>query len=97
MIEVTMHDFDNPRLRRWNQWYGPARFGLFYHWGWNTGGGSSTEVAAWQKPFQHATIADFEAARAIRPMSRATWWTSPSTSARDTPSTRCCTRATASQ
>ncbi len=49
------------RLERWNRWYGPARFGLMFHWGLNTGGGSS-EDGTFNRPFQHETPAALESA-----------------------------------
>lgn len=56
-----MHD-DDDRLRRWSAWYGPARFGLFLHWGQCTGGGDSSAHSWGNRPFKHPTMADFEAA-----------------------------------
>lgn len=53
---------DPDRARRWTAWYGPARFGLFFHWGQCTGGGDSSSHAWGGRPFKHPTMADFEAA-----------------------------------
>ena len=50
------------RRQRIGQWYGPARFGLFYHWGLCTGGGSGDRRPEFNIPFKHNTVADFEAA-----------------------------------
>lgn len=49
------------RQQRVSKWYGPARFGLFYHWGLYTGGGSS-ESGEFNRPMRYDTVADFEAA-----------------------------------
>ena len=48
------------REKRVGQWYAPARFGIFYHWGMFTGGGDSSNEEP--HPFTYDTIADFEAA-----------------------------------
>ena len=50
------------RRQRIAEWYGPARFGLFYHWGLCTGGGSGDRRPEFQVPYKHETVADFEAA-----------------------------------
>jgi hypothetical protein len=50
------------RLSRWSQWYGRARFGLFYHWGQRTGGGDSSSHSWGGRPYKHPTIEAFEAA-----------------------------------
>lgn len=49
------------RLRRLSKWYLPARFGMFYHWGMYSGGGS-TEGGKFHTPLKHPTIEAFEAA-----------------------------------
>jgi alpha-L-fucosidase len=49
------------RARRVSEWYGPARFGLFYHYGLYTGGGSS-EDGPFNARFRYESVADFEAA-----------------------------------
>src|SRR5580658_2106560 len=48
------------RQERVSQWYAPARFGLFCHWGLFTGGGDSSTDEP--HPFCHNTVAEFEAA-----------------------------------
>ena len=48
------------RYQRASQWYAPARFGVFYHWGMFTSGGSSSSQDP--EPFHYNTIAEFEAA-----------------------------------
>ena len=50
------------RIQRISEWYGPARFGLFYHWGLCTGGGSGDRRPEFIVPFKHDTVPDFEAA-----------------------------------
>jgi alpha-L-fucosidase len=47
------------RQERVNQWYGPARFGIFCHWGLFTGGGDSSTDEP--QTFHYNTIAEFEA------------------------------------
>lgn len=42
------------------EWYAPARFGLFCHWGMFTGGGST--CPKYYKPLTHPTVADLERA-----------------------------------
>ena len=42
------------------QWYTPARFGMFYHWGLYTGGGSSSSSKP--SPFHYKSIKEFEKA-----------------------------------
>jgi hypothetical protein len=51
------------RAERVSEWYGPARFGLFYHWGLYTGGGSS-EAGRFNGPLRYGSVAEFEAAAA---------------------------------
>jgi len=49
------------------EWYSPARFGLFYHWGQFVGGGCAAPAhfpPEWHQPFFYPTLADFEAAAA---------------------------------
>src|ERR1700679_3948809 len=48
------------RQERVSQWYAPARFGLFCHWGLFTGGGDSSTDEP--HPFCYNTVAEFEAA-----------------------------------
>jgi alpha-L-fucosidase len=48
------------RQDRVSQWYAPARFGLFCHWGLFTGGGDSSTDEP--QPFCYNTVAEFEAA-----------------------------------
>lgn len=48
------------RQERVNEWYAPARFGLFVHWGLFTGGGDSSSNDP--HPFAYNTPAEFEAA-----------------------------------
>jgi alpha-L-fucosidase len=48
------------RQERVSQWYAPARFGLFCHWGLFTGGGDSSSDEP--HPFIYNTVAEFEAA-----------------------------------
>jgi alpha-L-fucosidase len=48
------------RQERVSQWYAPARFGLFCHWGLFTGGGDSSTSES--HPFCYNTMAEFEAA-----------------------------------
>jgi alpha-L-fucosidase len=49
------------RIRRVMQWFGPARFGLFHHWGLFTGGGN-TYAGPRNRPLAYSTIREFEAA-----------------------------------
>lgn len=55
---ISGHD---ERVRRVMQWFGPARFGLFHHWGLYTGGGSTCNGSC-TAPLTHPTMAAFEAA-----------------------------------
>jgi alpha-L-fucosidase len=48
------------REKRVSGWYGPARFGVFLHWGLFTGGGDSSSNDP--HPFAYNTIAELEAA-----------------------------------
>jgi alpha-L-fucosidase len=48
------------RQERVSQWYAPARFGLFCHWGLFTGGGDSSTDDP--HPFCYNTVAELEAA-----------------------------------
>ncbi len=48
------------RQERVGQWYAPARFGLFCHWGLFTGGGDSSTDDP--HPFRYNTVSEFEAA-----------------------------------
>jgi hypothetical protein len=48
------------RQKRVSQWYAPARFGLFCHWGLFTGGGDSSIDEP--HPFLYNTVAEFEEA-----------------------------------
>src|ERR1700677_4192784 len=48
------------RQERVSQWYAPARFGLFCHWGLFTGGGDSSTHAP--RRFRYNTGSEFEAA-----------------------------------
>src|ERR1700722_10096962 len=48
------------RQDRVSQWYAPARFGLFCHWGLFTGGGDSSTDEP--QPFCYNTVTEFEAA-----------------------------------
>ncbi|MDL5054441.1 hypothetical protein QQ056_12920 [Oscillatoria laete-virens NRMC-F 0139] len=47
------------RLHRVHQWFAPARFGLFYHWGLFTGGGNSAK-AEWGAPLHIPSIQALE-------------------------------------
>ncbi len=58
------------RRQRVNEWYAPARFGMFYHWGLFTGGGSSEGNPKWHSPLKYSTLADFEAAAAPEEVAR---------------------------
>jgi len=49
-------------MQRISEWYGPARFGLFYHWGLCTGGGSGDRRPEFNVPFKHDSVPEFEAA-----------------------------------
>ena len=48
------------RQRRVDQWYAPARFGLFYTWGMATG--STGSWAGQEHPLRYNTVEEFEAA-----------------------------------
>ena len=48
------------RQRRVDQWYAPARFGLFYTWGMITGSEGSWE--GHEKPLRYNSVEEFEAA-----------------------------------
>lgn len=48
------------RQRRVDQWYAPARFGLFYHWGMFTGSKGSWTGS--ETPLRYDTVAAFEEA-----------------------------------
>lgn len=49
----------NERVARVHQWFAPARFGLFYHWGLFTGGGNSAQ-AAWGAPLHFSSLSALE-------------------------------------
>lgn len=48
------------RVNRVAEWYGPARFGLFYHWGMFTGGGDSG-ASERNSPLHYQSIEQMEA------------------------------------
>jgi alpha-L-fucosidase len=65
---AALHAADGPvlrkeyqeRQRRVDQWYAPARFGLFYTWGMLTGSKGSSRGS--ENPLRYDTVAAFEAA-----------------------------------
>ena len=50
------------RKERVNQWFAPARLGIFYHWGFFTGGGLTSCDATKHKPLRYKTVEELEAA-----------------------------------
>jgi len=59
MLQGTLHLFSKENHKA-EDWFTPARFGMFYHWGMFTGGGSST-TGSNNLPY-YKTVADFEEA-----------------------------------
>ncbi|MBR2426767.1 MAG: alpha-L-fucosidase [Lentisphaeria bacterium] len=55
------HDF-SARKKRVNQWFAPARLGIFFHWGFFTGGGLTSHDKAMHKSLRYRTVDEFEAA-----------------------------------
>ena len=44
------------RKERVNQWFAPARLGIFYHWGFFTGGGLTSCDATKHKPDRKSVV-----------------------------------------